>query len=125
MLTRDAILSRVHEVATTVDVPQLGGAIGIRRLSFAEAMELAEAGRHVDDGVASQETFMVRLIVTCACDGKGRRLFRDGDSARVARLPALALQRIADAALSANGLTGEAIEDTVGNSAAIPGAAGS
>lgn len=125
MLSRDTIFARIADVATTVDVPQLGGQIGIRRLTFAEAMDLAEAGRLVDDSVASQERFMVQLVLACSCDGKGRRIFREGDAPKVARLPAVALQRIADAALEANGLTGQAVEDAVGNSAATPGGAGS
>lgn len=125
MLTRDAIFAHVDAVAATVTIPELSGEIGIRHLSFAEAMALASAGRDVDDSAESQEAFMVQLVVTCACDDAGQRLFEDTDQATVAKLPANALQRIADAALTANGLTGDAVEQAVGNSEATPDGGGS
>ena len=125
MLTRQSILSRLSSVAATVTITALGGEIGIRRLSFADAVALAEAGAKVANDPASQEAFMVQLVLTCACDDKGRKLFKPSDADAVARLPASALQHIADAALSANDLTADAIEDAVGNSATTPGDDGS
>lgn len=125
MLSRNDILGRLQDLADVVAVPELGGAIGIGRLSFAEAMALAEAGKQVGEGAEAQEAFLVRLVIACARDRKGRPLFKPEDAEALRMIPAGALQRIADVALRVNGLSESALEDAEGNSAAIPGGAGS
>jgi len=125
MLTREFILTQLAAVADSVSVPELGGTIGIRRLSYADAVDLADAAKHADGSTAGQERFMVDLVISCTCDAQGERLFGDDDADAVRRLPATALQRIADAALRVNGLHAEAIEDAEGNFAETQDDAGS
>ncbi|MFW5829174.1 MAG: hypothetical protein ACOCXA_02830 [Planctomycetota bacterium] len=119
MLTREFILEQLNAVADSVAVPELGGVIGIRRLSYSEAVALAETAAAAST-TAAQETFMVDLVLLCACDGRGERLFQDADADAVRRLPAMAMQRITDAVLRVNALHDQAVEDAVGNSETTP-----
>jgi hypothetical protein len=125
MLDRSTILSQLNSAAASVDVPELGGTIGVRRVAFQDAMALAAAGAHVDESTAHQEQFLVELVVLCACDNTGKRLFRASDKNDVAKLPAMVLQRIADVALEINGLGAEAVEAATKNSDATHADAGS
>lgn len=118
MLSRDAIFKSLDALAAKLSIPELGGEIGIRRLLFDEAMQMAETGGNVTDSIASQKQFLVHLVLVGAGDQKGRRLFTDKDTHKVGRLPSIILQRIADAVLEANGLANEsdALDDAVKNS---------
>ena len=125
MLDRQKILAQLSSPAATVDLPELGGDIGVRRVAFQEAMTLAEAGTGVDDSIEEQERFLVEMVLLCACDDQGNRLFTNEDRSAVAKLPAVALQRVADVALEVNGLAGDSVEEAVKNSATTHADAGS
>lgn len=125
MLSRSTILATLTPIATTVPCPELGGDIGIRRLSFAEAINLADSAGRAGDNPYAQEDFLLELVMACACDDQGDALFQPTDRPQLRRLPATCLQRLANVALEVNNLDGQGLERAEGNSDAIPGDAGS
>jgi len=60
-----------------------------------------------------------RMVVLCACDEKGTRLFSDDDVAEVGRLNAVGLDRIFEAAMRLNAISVEAKEQVRKNSELI------
>ena len=114
MLTRDAILKTIHCVAAEVDVPELGGSVGIQRLSFADTVRLtAQPENDGDHETINHQVFLIRLLIACVCDKKGKRLFKESDFQALQHLPATAMQKMADVALQVNGLAEDAVDDAV------------
>ena len=114
MLTRDAILKSIQSVAAEVEVPELGGSVGINRLSFLDTIRLTTPTENDGDHEQiNHQAFLIRLLIACVCDKKGKRLFKDSDFAILEQLPASAMQKMADVALEVNGLSDTAVEDAV------------
>lgn len=99
MLNRDAILAFKDNRIGKLDVPTLGGEIGLATLTAAEADRIRLLG---EDGVPAS----VGVVILGACDAEGNRLFTDKDAQALAGLPAAEVGAIAKAILDHNGLTG-------------------
>lgn len=109
MLTRAELLAQCSAALPweTVHVPEWGGTIGVRVLSAAErdGFELAiakarGAGRDVYNPRA-------RLVVLCACDATGARLFTDADAEAIGAASGIAVERVFAVAMRINGMAGD------------------
>lgn len=113
-LNRQRILSAINTVAHFVDVPEFGGRVGINRLSYIDTVRLTN-GAQMNNEEDMQQAFLVDLLIACLCDEDGGRLFTEQDADVLAKMPATALQRLADVALAVNGLQDNATEQAVKN----------
>jgi hypothetical protein len=89
------ILNAADVKTSAVEVPEWGCTVHVRTMTGADA---ASMQKHKDDA------FIVCLI---ACDEHGQRLFEDSDHEALLQKSALAIHRIAKAALVHNGLGGD------------------
>lgn len=104
MLDRNAILAFKDNRIGKVDVPALGGEIGLATLTAAEADKIRLLG---EDGLPVS----VGVVILGACDADGNRLFTDKDAKALAGLPAGEVGKIAKAILDHNGLTGDSQDE--------------
>jgi hypothetical protein len=104
MLNRDAILAFKDQRIGQVDVPALGGAVGLATLTAAEADRIRTLG---EDGTPAS----VGIVILGACDAEGQRLFTEKDAKVLAGLPAAEVGKIAKAILEHNGLTGDSQDE--------------
>lgn len=105
MLSREAILALDDRPSKRVDVPQWDTYVYVRALSGADRMRLEKLIRD-SDGIISRGA----LVVFLAVDEQGNRLFTDEDVEALEAKHADALECIAGAALTFNGLDAEAVE---------------
>jgi hypothetical protein len=116
MLTRESFLNNgVHFKRESVDVPELGGQVHVRQISALERdqFEKSIAGRGRGD-VA--DNMRARLVILCAVDAAGTRLFRDEDADALGGLPVSVIEPIVEAAMRLNAMTPTAVEDARKNS---------
>ena len=113
-LNRQRILTAINTVAQFVDVPEFGGRVGINRLSYIDTVRLTN-GAQMHNEEDMQQAFLVDLLIACLCDEDGGRLFTEKDADFLSKMPATALQRLADVALKVNGLQDNATEQVVKN----------
>ena len=99
-LNREAILGFKDNRISRVDVPELGGEVCIATLTVAEADKIRVLGENDVPAV-------VGLVILGACDENGKRLFSAKDEAALAKLPADALAKIANAVLKHNGMNSD------------------
>lgn len=108
-LARDRILElgAAPIVSPPVPVPEWGGEVHVRVMTGAErdAFEIATV-----PPLGSLRNVRARLIVACACDERGTRLFEDGDVEAVGALDARALDRVFRAARELNALGPDQVE---------------
>ena len=94
-----------------VSVPEWGGEVCIRELlvdqrEWFESWQLA--------GGDSPERFRgirARIAAFCLCDETGQRLFADDDWQKLGNLPARGLDKVFEAILSQNGLSGSSLKE--------------
>ena len=98
----------------SVDMPEWGGAVLLRPLSAKAAMAIIG-----DD--QRQSAVAAKLIVASLVDESGERLFSDDDVAVVEDLDAKAVLRLSREIMRLNGLGGDDIERTAGESEPSPG----
>lgn len=112
-LSRDTILACDDRGLERVDVPEWNGSV------FVRVME--PAARHEWHGVASggealsSDEMAVQLVILCACDGEGARLFSQDDAPALRQRSGSAIDRIAFKAAAVNRLTEKSREETVKN----------
>ncbi len=94
----------VQDVETVeVDVPEWGGTVRIRALNGEEAVKFSQSIKGDNSGAA-------RIVVRCAVDENGARLFKDED-ADVLKLKSMkALLRVQKVAMEINGLTEDSVK---------------
>jgi hypothetical protein len=92
---------------TPVAVPEWGLTVWVRSMSGADREAFDE------QVVKDPHKVWLRLVVLCACDETGARLFPDSDTDAVKDKSAVALERIAKAASIASGLQKQ--EEVAGN----------
>ena len=109
MLSRDTILGFKDERVETIEVPELGGTIGVAAFTAAEADTIRSIG---DDGTPMS----VGVVILGACDADGNRLFTAKDKPALCKLPASIVGKIANAILEHNGLTAKAQEEAKNDS---------
>lgn len=101
-----AIASRLAE-RHPVEVPELGGTLYMRRLSFAELEELG-----LTDGITSNEQ-LGKLLSRCIVSEDGERLFTDADAEELVRGDAEVILRLLAEAMRVQGLTTPELEEVV------------
>jgi hypothetical protein len=120
-LNRDAFLAngvafRRQEVA----VPELGGTVYVRQIS---ALERDQFERAVATRRGETENTRARLVILCAVDEKGDKLFGEDDEKALGALPVSVLEPIVTAAMHLNAMTADVLETARKNSAPTPAAA--
>lgn len=117
MLTRDAILNVSDKRVQKVAVPEWGGDVCVRVLSGAErdrfeySLQPDKFGRK-----PGMESFRARFAALVLCDEQGERLFKDQDIPALAAKSAPALDRVVEAALTLNAMTGADVQALAGES---------
>lgn len=120
LLTRDEILAAADVQEETVQVPEWGGAVRIVGLTGSErdqyeAWIIQGKGKNRDVNLRQSRA---KLVMMCAKDAEGKRLFDEADLIRLGAKSALAMQRVFDVAAALSGLDEDALEkiqDDLGN----------
>ena len=73
MLNREQLLAAREPIAGTVNVPEWGGEVGIRRMTAAEIVAMRDGG--VGDGIE----WLCRFLASVLCDAAGEPLFAADD----------------------------------------------
>ena len=116
MLTRDEILARSDMPTEEVEVPEWGGTVmvysltGAERDAFEQACSDQRSGRKV-----RIQGLKALLVILCARDEAGNRLFTDEDRDTLNSKSGAALDRIYQVAARLNHLLAEDVEELVGN----------
>jgi hypothetical protein len=113
MLDRDAILNVVDLKPEVVEVPEWGGSLYIRMLTASERDKF-EASCVGTGKKQNLTNIRARLVVLCACDEAGERLFTDGDAEALGRKSAAAVDKVFGACSKLNGFSSQDIEDLEG-----------
>ncbi len=120
MLTREQILGASDLNTERVDVPEWGGAVFVRPMTAAERDEYEQsmvASRGADEK-ANLRNVRARLVVVCATDEAGKRIFSETDVEALGAKSARAVNRVFQAASRLNALTTSDVEDLAKNSGA-------
>lgn len=131
LLTAHDIEAVDDKVIEPVEVPEWGGAVGIRGLTADERDEWEEScHREVRDGKGQvkRREFIAKgvrakLIARCAVDADGNQLFGRNDAKAIkllGRKSAAAVNRLWDVAARLSGVTEADVEELVGNSDVDP-----
>lgn len=99
VLGRDAVKSAVDVEFRDVDVPEWGGTLRLRTLTAEEAMQFAEG-----DGKFGHREAALRVIMLCAIDEKGDRIFSDEDLPMLRKRSMKIILRVQRVAMELNGL---------------------
>jgi hypothetical protein len=105
ILSAQDILDAQDIVTEVVDVPEWGGSVILRTLTGAEAIQLGKLGE------TDKEATSAQVLVLCAVDEKGERIFSEGDVELLKKKSMRAMLRVQKAAMEINGLTEEAPKD--------------
>jgi hypothetical protein len=115
LLSRDWILAAEDLKREEVHVPEWGGSVMIGTMTGAQRdaweQSLVAGGR----GGVNIANVRARLVVFCAVDEHGARVFQDADAEALGAKSAAALERCARVAMRLNGLTDSALEEARGN----------
>lgn len=114
-LSRAQILAADDRRIEPVKVPEWGGEIHVRAMTGRERGAFDE---HLSE--LNFNDYRALLVVACACDAEGKRLFGDDDVEQLTLKGAGALTRISDAAARLNGLREQDVEAIEGNSQSAP-----
>lgn len=111
------------QVSQPIPCPEWGNdvVVHVRVLSGTErdAFEDASIVRKGKKREMSLLDARARLVVAAACDASGTPLFRLGDEKWLTRKSGVPLTRIFNAAVKLNAISGEDVEELVGNSASV------
>lgn len=118
MLDKESILAAEDLRTEEVQVPEWGGSVYVRTLTGKErdaweATLLDGTGRNRR---VKLDNIRASLAAATICDAQGKQLFGPEDVAALGEKSALALDRVFEVAQRLNGLTGEDVEELVGNS---------
>jgi len=119
-LTKADIVGLDDLKSETLDVPEWGGSVGIRRMTGAER-DAYEADIFETKGTTmtlKRENFRAKLVARCLVDEKGERMFTDGEIAALGKKSGSALDRLFNAAQRINGMTKDEREKIEKNSEA-------
>ena len=125
---RDALLARNKRRYKDSTVDLDGQRIRWQSLSELEKSNFEAAAQHTDKARArsARVNLRLRVIVACAVDAAGQRLFCDADLPAMQQLDGDIVQALADEAMAHVGWTeadAEQMEDVIKNSTATPAAA--
>lgn len=111
LLTREAILKSSDLPFEDVEVREWGGVLRMRGMSGKERDALEQ---QVMDGKGKHkpvENFRARVVMMCAVDSEGKRLFTLGDVEALGAKSATALSKAFDAAMRLSGLSSNDVAD--------------
>mgnify|MGYP001405693506 CR=1 FL=1 len=111
LLGREDILAADDTRTVDVEVPEWGGVVRLRVMTGAarQAFLRAASKRAGDD-----DGLVEALIVACAVDEHGQRIFSPDDVPALREKSGAALQRVFAAAAELNGLTDDAVDRLAG-----------
>lgn len=111
LLTREAILKSSDLPFEDVEVSEWGGVLRMRGMSGKERDALEQ---QILDGNGKRkpvENFRARVVMMCAVDGDGKRLFTLSDVEALGAKSATALSKAFDAAMRLSGLSSNDVAD--------------
>jgi hypothetical protein len=111
MLSRDQILAAHEPLAGEITLDELGGSVGIRRLSAVELMEIREAASNDTGSIEALAALAAKLIGT---DGNVR-VFTDEDVSALMTRGYMTLEKIVREGMRLNGISAAAQEATKKN----------
>lgn len=106
-LTKDQLMTARNANCATIDIPELGGEVGLRLMSLRESAEFSALSADMD-GTESMQLYASYLIA----DEKGDRMFTADE---VGELPAKILMAIVDEGNRINGVDDDEVEDAAKN----------
>ncbi len=114
LLNRESFLAaRTALPRTTVDIPELGGAVlvqgltGKQRDQYESSCIVQKNGKRTFNMIDAR----AKLVALSVVDASGKRLFGEGDIAALSAMPANVIDRIFSAAQKLSGISDEDIED--------------
>ena len=107
-LSAAAILAADDITIRPLKIPEWGGTIHIRTMTGQErdTWEVYAQSQMQADSV----NIRARLAAICICDETGKRLFTNADTVKLSEKSGAALDRVYEAAVRLNGLSGEEVE---------------
>ena len=119
ILTRDWILKHEDLPRELIEVPEWGGSVYIRCLTAAErdaweasVVNLEAKGKQPKTDLRN---LRAKLVVRCACDEEGKRIFEDADIDALGGKSAAALDRLYSVAARLSKITKSDEEELLGN----------
>lgn len=109
MSLRDLILSTAAPAPVAVQTPR--GTVFVRQMTVLEREQYESVLRDAD----GQTSIRAALVQKTACDPDGSLLFGPGDYAALCALPFEVVSPIFEAAVRANGMAADAVEDAEKN----------
>ena len=109
MSLRDLILSTTAPAPVAVQTPR--GTVFVRQMTVLEREQYESVLRDAD----GQTSIRAALVQKTACEPDGTPLFGPGDYAALCALPFEVVSPIFDAAVRANGMAADAVEDAEKN----------
>lgn len=106
-LTKDQLMAARNANCSTIEVPELGGEVGLRLMSLKESAEFSALSADMD-GTESMQLYASYLIA----DENGERMFT---AEEVGELPAKILMAIVDEGNKINGVDDDAVEEAAKN----------
>ncbi len=117
ILSRDDILKADDLKRVKVSVPEWGGDVYVREVTGKESVIFdAWMVENKDDKAQLVSGWHSLMVMLCACDDKGVRLFSDDDLEYVKGKNRDAVMRIANAAIKLNKMGADDLEDEAKNS---------
>ena len=109
-LSKQDILDAQDRGLVKVSVPEWGGHVYVQSMTALErdAFEESLAGENKRRNLGN---LRARLVVKCACDDKGNRIFTADDAAGLGAKCAAPVDRIFEAARRLSGMTDEDVEE--------------
>lgn len=101
-----------------MEVPEWGGHIYIRTLGLRDWRAFQKRIAAADENIDELEALQYELAAMSICDEQGEPLYTKEDAESLSNRNGLALQRVIDTALAANGVSDDDVEDEVKNSEA-------
>jgi len=117
LLNKDQILTADDIKHQDVNVPEWGGTVRIAVMSAKardayEASTIKVVGKRIEPDMVNARA---KLVAACAITEDGKQMFTPAEIEKLGAKSSTAIERLADVASRLNGLSNEAIEDTVKN----------
>lgn len=112
MLTKEQILASDDLKPVKVEVPEWGGEVFIRNMTAAERDHFESSV--IQGNKQNMKNLRSRLVVLCAVDESGKRIFNDSDADALGKKSAAAVDRLFTAASKHNGFSSKDIEELEG-----------
>lgn len=129
LLSREDIFKSQDRTYQEVHVPEWGGAVRMQSLTAKELEEYQKSNRGKVDRQGNAailwEGSAARLVVRCAVDKEGQRIFGADDALELGRKSAAAVNRLFKVACTMNGITQEEQDEIIKNSEPTQSAASS